>query len=200
MLGQTSGVSYSQQNKDKSKYKRTFGNELVSSSKEILHLTKEYATYVIFYLQLTWFIYSTFSEFNNCLVLIAFRLTIHNRCSKYSPPESLHEWTRLIVDCSTLSKVLGRLRMVLQASEMPWWRLSSLSVGDEYTRSFSLPTKQAYKGLRLARSGAAPRQQFADIYWYELCSLVWCGKLAPVVGPNILDIPWVIVFANTVLN
>lgn len=142
MLGHTSGVSYSQQNKDKRKYKRTFGNELVSTSNEMPHSTKEYSIYVIFYLQLTWFIYSTFSEFNNCRVLIALRVTIHNICSKYSPPESLHEWTLLIVDCSTLSKVLERLRMVLQASEMPWWRLSSLSVGDEYTRSFSVPTNK----------------------------------------------------------
>jgi len=145
MLGQTSGVSYSQQNKDKSKYKRTIGNELVSSSNEMLHSTKEYGIYVIFYLQLTWFIYSTFSEFNNCRVLIAFPATVHNRCSKYSPPESLHEWTSLIVDCSTLSKVLGWLRIVLRASEMPWRRLSLWSVGDEYTRSFSVPTNKHIK-------------------------------------------------------
>jgi len=129
MLEQTSGVSYSQQNKEKISYERTFGNELVSSLNAVVHSTKEYGTCVIFYLQLTWFLYSTCSEFNNCRVLIAFRVTVHNRCSKDPPPESMHAWTRLIVDCSTLSKVLGRLRVVLQASEMRWWRLSSLSVG-----------------------------------------------------------------------
>ena len=145
MLWQISGISYSQQNKEKSSYKRTFGNELVSSLYEMLHSTKEYSIFVIFYLQPTWFIYSTCSEFNNCRVLIASRVSVHSRCSKYPPLESMHSRTRLIMECTSLSKVLGRLRMVLQASEMRWWRLSSLSVGAEYTRSFSVPTNKNLK-------------------------------------------------------
>jgi len=46
MLGQTSGVSYSQQNKEKSSYERTFGNELVSILNEMLYSSKEYCIYV----------------------------------------------------------------------------------------------------------------------------------------------------------
>ena len=50
------------------------------------------------------------------------------------------------------------------------------------------------------RFSAVPRKQFADRYWFELCSLVWCGKLAAVVVPSILDTPWGIVFTNKVFN
>ena len=38
--------------------------------------------------------------------LLAMKLTVHNKSSKCTPLESIHERTRLITDCGTLPKVL----------------------------------------------------------------------------------------------
>jgi hypothetical protein len=57
-------------------------------------------------------LYTTRSKFTNCLVLTVYQATLQNRCSKYPPFESMHSSTRLIMDCHTLSKVPGRLRLV----------------------------------------------------------------------------------------
>jgi len=59
-------------------------------------------SYVIFYLTLTLHLQYT-SQCSNCTVLIVYQVTIHKEFSKYLPPESMHTWTHLIVDCSTLS-------------------------------------------------------------------------------------------------
>jgi len=38
--------------------------------------------------------------------LLRMKLTVHNKPSNCTPPESIHARTRLITDCGTLSKVL----------------------------------------------------------------------------------------------
>ena len=43
----------------------------------------------------------TCSQFNNFQVLVLYRVTIQNKCSKCSP-ESVHMWTHLITDCHEL--------------------------------------------------------------------------------------------------
>jgi hypothetical protein len=44
---------------------------------------------LIFYSQLTQYIYNTPSQFNNCWVLIVYQVTIYNRYSKFPPPPRL---------------------------------------------------------------------------------------------------------------
>jgi len=44
------------------------------------------------------------SQFRNCWVISVYQVTIHEKSSKYPPPESTHVWARLIMDCRTLSK------------------------------------------------------------------------------------------------
>jgi hypothetical protein len=39
-------------------------------------------------------------------VFVVYEVTVHKKCSKRPPPEALHIWSRLIMDCRTLSKVL----------------------------------------------------------------------------------------------
>jgi len=57
----------------------------------------------------------THLQFKNCWVLLANQVTIHRKCSKHLPPQSMHARTRVIMQCRTLSKAAGRLRMVRQA-------------------------------------------------------------------------------------
>ena len=84
--------------------------------------------YVIFYLQLTQYIYSTCSEFNNCRVPTVCQVTVHKENSKLPPPKSMNAWRPLITGYRTLSKVQGRLRMVWQAPTMHRWSASSFSL------------------------------------------------------------------------
>ena len=71
------------------------------------YINNKYLNYVIFYLQLTQYINNTCSHVNNCCVLTVNRVTIHNICSRCSPPVSTHIWARRMMDYHTLSYVLG---------------------------------------------------------------------------------------------
>lgn len=70
--------------------------------------------------------HNAFTQYYNCWVLIVYGVTVHNK----SPPTLVNAWTHLTMGCRTLSKVLGRLRMVLQTADS----FSPFSVGAEYTR------------------------------------------------------------------
>jgi hypothetical protein len=89
----------------------------------------KYIDCVTFRLQLTWYSHSTRSQFSNCWVLIVYQVTAHNKCSKCPPSGPIHAWTRMIVDCRTLSKVPGRLWMVWEANKMRCWSVSAFAVG-----------------------------------------------------------------------
>jgi hypothetical protein len=54
-----------------------------------------------FYLQLTKYIHSTRSKFYNSFVLIAYQVTIHNKCPKCPPSESMHARACLLMDCGS---------------------------------------------------------------------------------------------------
>ena len=45
---------------------------------------------------------STRSQFNDCCFLIGYQVTVRYKYSKWPSSESVHEWTRLIMDCHTL--------------------------------------------------------------------------------------------------
>ena len=119
---------------------------------ESLQSTTDALTKLVFYLQLTSYIHKTRSPLNNCWVLVDYQTTIHNKCSKSPPLESLHTWTRLIMDCRILSNVLGRLRMALQAAKLRCWSAFLFSIGPEYSRVFEYPHRQKYKRLRSGES------------------------------------------------
>jgi hypothetical protein len=48
------------------------------------------------------------NKYLNCVILY----TYHIKCSKCPSPEAMHTWRPMVVDFLTLSKVLGRFRMV----------------------------------------------------------------------------------------
>jgi hypothetical protein len=57
------------------------------------------------YLNLATFVLATDntrSQFNDCCFLIVYQVTVRYRYSKWPSSESVHEWTRLIMDCHTL--------------------------------------------------------------------------------------------------
>ena len=72
-------------------------------------------------------------------LLIFYCLSSRNSCSKWPPPESMHAWTRMIVDCCTLSKDPRRLWIVWQIYKMRCWIGSSFSIGAEYIRCYKCP-------------------------------------------------------------
>ena len=59
----------------------------------------------------------THSQVINCSVVIVREAAVHSKCSKYTPLESVHVGTRLIVECRTLSEVPSRLQVAWQASK-----------------------------------------------------------------------------------
>ena len=81
------------------------GNEWCLSLIERWYSKNKYFVYVVFYFQLTKYAHNAHSKFDNYLVLIVHQATLHNKCSKYSPSESMHQSTCLITDCRTLLKV-----------------------------------------------------------------------------------------------
>jgi hypothetical protein len=64
-----------------------------------LNTLDKYLQYVIFYLQLTVYIYNVRSQFHDCRVIIVYQVTVRNKCPKYR----------------TLSKASGGMWMVGQA-------------------------------------------------------------------------------------
>jgi len=90
-------------------------NEWFLSLLERLHstintLTMQYFTY-------NWhdYIYNTHSQFNNCWFLTVYQVTTN--AQHCPPPQLLCTATHLNMDCWTLSKVMGQLRMVWQAQK-----------------------------------------------------------------------------------
>jgi hypothetical protein len=106
-------------------------------------------------------VYRLFSQFSNCRVLILFRVAIHIRCSKYPPPESAHQGTRLIMYCRNFSKIPGAIANGLADMKMRGWSVSSYSVVSEYTGGvLSVHTdenltrlRSGERGLRTSRTG-----------------------------------------------
>jgi hypothetical protein len=74
----------------------------------------KYINYVMFYLKLT-HIYSVPAQFNNFSVLVVYRITIHNKCPKCPPSDSIHVWPLLIMDYRTISMLLGPMWMGKEA-------------------------------------------------------------------------------------
>jgi hypothetical protein len=161
MLGQTSRMS-SHQNKEKVPTNMCPG----MSGFWVLKITSnhKHLNCVILYLQLTQYIYSTRSQFNNCWVLIVYRVTIHNKWSKCLPPESVHAWTRLIMDCSTLSKVLGRLRMVWQTQTCVGEVSLHFHLELNTLGFLDVLTHKKVKNWVCLHVGAVPRKLFAPKY------------------------------------
>jgi hypothetical protein len=89
--------------------------------------------------------YSKRSQFNNCWVAIVYQVTFRNILSKCPPSEW---WTCPIMECHTLSKVPGRLRMVWQALQIRWWDVCPFAIGTEYTGVFNCSHRWHSKGLR----------------------------------------------------
>jgi len=109
-------------------------------------------------MQLTWYIYNTRSQFNNCWVIVVYRVTIHNNFSKCPPPASRQAWTRQIVDCGTLSKLPGWLQIVWQAPRVRKGSVSSFS-------NWSwIPWVLSLRDWGQVNVRAVPRILFADIY------------------------------------
>lgn len=54
------------------------------------------------------YIYSTPSQLNKFSVLTVYRVTIHNRCRKYPPPESMRDYTPLLfLNVAPFQRFLG---------------------------------------------------------------------------------------------
>jgi len=43
-------------------------------------------------------------QVNKCQVLILYQATVHNRYTKWPPPELVDAWAHLIMNCRTISK------------------------------------------------------------------------------------------------
>ena len=118
------------------------------------------------------------SQLNDCSVLTVYRVTIHNRCGKYPPPESMHDYTPLfILNVAQFQRFLGSCE---------WFgRLKNASLKSLYLliEIFKCPQRQKSKELQLVELGAVPRKRkvFTDILlcFYEIIFLAWCWEVCP---------------------
>jgi len=86
------------------------------------------------YLELTLYTFTThlIVEF-----LVLNQVTIHNKCSKYSPTEPMHARTCIIMGCRTLPKAPGKLEMVAWSSKTCRCNALSFSFRAEYIKVFN---------------------------------------------------------------
>ena len=82
------------------------------------------------------------SQFNNCWILLF--IESRSRVLRII-------WTRLIVDCHTILKVLWRLQIIWQAPKINLWRVCSFSIGDECTWALSVLKKLSVFGHTLLK-------------------------------------------------
>jgi hypothetical protein len=83
--------------------------------------------------------YNSCSQFNNYWFPTVYQVTFQNKYPKCPPPESVHTWTRLIMDCHALSEVPGLMRMVWWASQICWRNVCPFSIVAEHTVVFKFP-------------------------------------------------------------
>jgi hypothetical protein len=81
-----------------------FSTKITFKNKYLNYVTFTYKRHFTFTVHLPYFIIVEL-----CTV---YQITVHNKCLKCSPPESIHTWTQLTMDVSTFSKVPGALRIV----------------------------------------------------------------------------------------
>lgn len=111
------------------------------------------------------------------LMFIKCQVTIHNKCSKYPPPELMDARTLLIMDCHTSSKQTKRLRMAWRASKLHHLSMPSFSIGCEYDgglRVFSDKNLKAW-GRSDEHGGFTSKNKCLRTYSYMdiLTILVW---------------------------
>jgi len=133
LLVQTSRVSSSQQNKKEKHIKLCSG----VSGFWVWWITfyNKYLKYVLCYLQLAWYIYSTRSQSLGFLLFFKAQFTTNaqNGLLLMHAPS--------FMNCRAVSKVPGPLRMVWGAKEIHWWSVSLFSIGAEYIRDFKCPNR-----------------------------------------------------------
>ena len=178
-------MNYLNKNKEKISHKRTSGNEWLLGSVERL-LSKIN----------TWTVeHSTYNIHNTCIVglhvrdmvtveFLLFVKSVYKKCSEVLHLNQMRAWTRPSSNFCTLSGVLGRLRMVWQASERRWWSLSSFSVDAEVSPQTEIGRSDV-NSLFACSSKDTCLGAYVDMNFF---SLFRYGELTPEVCRNILVI------------
>jgi hypothetical protein len=101
----------------------------------------------------------------------------------------MHVWTRLIMDCLTLSKVPGRLWMVCPVHKC----VSEASLHFQLelnALAFLCPHRKNPKNWVRVNQAAASKIKYSRTYIdISFFLIFWCGKLTPEVFPSNLDTP-----------
>jgi hypothetical protein len=103
----------------------------------------------------------------------------------------MHAWTRLMMDCRTISKVSGGCE---------WFDRQTKCVGEvslhfqletDTLQFLSVPTDKRVKVLRLGESGSCTsKSKCLRTYVYmNIFPCFWCGELTPEFCSSILDTP-----------
>jgi hypothetical protein len=81
-------------------------------------------------------------------------------------------------------------------ANLPWWSVSSFSVGAECTRYLKcphVPIDTDLKDGRRANVGAVLRNVFSNVFNY----VFWCGELTPELRRSILDTHCIAKYSNS---